>query len=104
VTWAQQHNGCLIIPEGGNVSVKTAVDYCGFEGVEVSFDREYLRFWVVDVVESDFVGDASDSGLGADPGALVNIEINAVFEARIWATVQSIAFCTFETSPIISSI
>ena len=57
----------MIVPKGSNVAVKTPVDYCGFEGVEVSFDLEYLRFGVVDVVESDFVGEASDSGLGADP-------------------------------------
>jgi hypothetical protein len=104
VARAQQDDGCLIVPKGSNVAVKTSIDYCGFEGVEVSFDRKYLRFGVVDVVESDFVGDASDSGFGSDAGALVNIEVNAIFEARIWATVQSIALCTFETSPIISSI
>jgi len=94
----------LIVPKRSNVPVKTPVDYCGFEGVEVPFNREPLRLGVVDVVESDFVGDASDPGFGADSGALVNIEINAVFEARIWATVQSISLCTLKASPIISSI
>jgi len=62
-----------------------------------------LGFGVVDVVELDFVCDAANPGLGPDSGALVNIEVNAVFEARIWATVQSIPLCTFEASPIKNS-